>query len=159
LSDAGRGLTVNVGLFSGGSSANTVPAEARCEIDFRYVRTRDGEDLVGAVDRLARDIGAATEVRFEITGGIRRPPLERTEASAALYQRYARCAQQSGLGGGECPLVGGGSDGNTLSAIGVPVIDALGPRGRGFHTHDEYIEPATLPLRVAALIRFIGDRA
>ncbi len=159
LTDFGKGLTVNVGLFQGGSSANTVPAEASCEIDFRCVRVRDGEDLIRAVDLLARDIGAATEVRFAITGGMRRPPLERSDASVALYRRYAACAQAAGLGGGECPLVGGGSDANTLSAIGVPAIDGLGPRGRGFHTHDEYIEISTLPLRVAALVRLLAQSA
>lgn len=155
LADPARGLTVNVGLFRGGSSANTVPAEAECEVDFRYVRARDGVDLVAAVDRLARDIGAAAEVRFAITGGIRRAPLERSEASAALYRRYAACAVTAGLGGGECPLVGGGSDANTLSAVGVPAIDALGPRGRGFHTHDEHLVVSTLAQRVDALVRFL----
>ena len=155
LADAARGLTVNVGLFHGGSSANTVPAEAECEVDFRFVRPRDGVDLVAAVDRLARDLSAATEVRLTITGGIRRAPLERTEASAALYRRYAACAVAAGLGGGECPLVGGGSDANTLSAVGVPAIDGLGPRGRGFHTHDEHVEVPTLAQRTEALVRFL----
>jgi glutamate carboxypeptidase len=98
-------------------------------------------------------------VRFAITGGVRRPPLERSDASLALYRRYAACAQAAGLGGGECPLVGGGSDANTLSAIGVPAIDGLGPRGRGFHTHDEYIEISTLPLRTAALVRLLAESA
>jgi glutamate carboxypeptidase len=55
------------------------------------------------------------------------------------------------MGDGEAALVGGGSDANTLAAIGVPAIDGLGPRGRGFHTHDEYIEPATLVPRAQAL--------
>ena len=62
---------------------------------------------------------------------------------------------ESGLEGEESPLLGGGSDANTVSAIGVPAIDGLGPRGRGFHTHDEYIEVSSLALRTAALTRFL----
>jgi glutamate carboxypeptidase len=153
--DHGRGVTVNVGTVVGGSSANTVPERAECVIDFRYVHGVDGHELMGALDRLAREIGAEMGARFTIEGGVRRPPLERTEASGALLARYAACARAAGLGGDECPLVGGGSDANTVSAIGVPAIDALGPRGKGFHTHEEYIEVSTLPQRVEALVRFL----
>jgi glutamate carboxypeptidase len=55
-------------------------------------------------------------------------------------------------------VVGGGSDANTLSALGVPCIDALGPRGSGFHTHEEQIEIATLAPKAEALIRFLVGR-
>jgi glutamate carboxypeptidase len=153
--DHDAGVTVNVGLISGGSSANTVPASAECVIDFRYIRTEDGSALMAALERAATDISAALGARVSLDGGIRRAPLERSEASAGLYRKYAACAQTAGLGGGECPLVGGGSDANTVSAVGVPAIDGLGPRGTGFHTHDEVIELSTIPLRVEALIRYL----
>jgi glutamate carboxypeptidase len=83
---------------------------------------------------------------------VSRPPLERTEASGQLAALYGECARRHGLGAGESPLVGGGSDANTISALGVPAIDGLGPRGRGFHTPNEYIEPATLAPRARALV-------
>lgn len=153
--DYGTGVTVNVGTIRGGSSANTVPARAECEIDFRFEQARHGEELVSRVDRLARSIGEGTGARFSITGGVRRGPLERSEASVALYQRYAECARAAGLAGDECPLIGGGSDANTVSAVGVPAIDGLGPRGRGFHTHDEYIEVSSLALKIDALVRLL----
>lgn len=156
MTDYERGVTVNVGLVSGGTSANTVPAQANCAIDFRFIRAADGEDLVRNADRLAREIAGATNARFAIGGGIRRQPLEPTDASRALFHRYADCARTAGLDAGECPLIGGGSDANTASAIGVPAIDGLGPRGRGFHTPDEYIEVATLPQRIEALIRLLA---
>jgi glutamate carboxypeptidase len=152
LTDHDRGVTVNVGLVSGGEAKNTVPARAECGVDIRFVRAADGNDLVAAIDQAARAIAGETGVQFTIDGGVRRPPLERSEPSAALYRLYADCARRFGLGGGESALVGGGSDANTVSAIGVPVIDALGPRGAGFHTHDEYIEVPTLLPRVQALI-------
>jgi glutamate carboxypeptidase len=111
--------------------------------------------VVRSLDELARDIGRTSGATFTLTGGIKRLPLERSDASADLYRRYADAASASGLGNDECELIGGGSDANTVSAIGVPAIDGLGPRGRGFHTHDEYIEVSTLPQRVEALVRFL----
>jgi glutamate carboxypeptidase len=145
------GATVNVGLVRGGTSANTVPAEAVCEIDLRIVRAADGERLLVAADHLARQLADETGARITIEGGIRRQPLERLPGTPALLERYAAAARAEGLGGDEAALMGGGSDANTLAAIGVPAIDGLGPRGRGFHTHDEYIEPATLVPRAQAL--------
>lgn len=149
------GITLNVGLVSGGTSANTVPAAAECVLDFRYVRARDGEDLVAELTRAARAIEAESGAAFSLEGGIRRAPLERSDASMAVYERYVAAAREAGLGGGECPLVGGGSDANTVSAVGVPAIDGLGPRGKGFHTHQEYIEVPTLFMRIEALIRYL----
>ncbi len=153
--DWDRGVTVNVGLFAGGSSANTVPEHATCHIDFRYVRAVDGHELMATLDRAAQALAAETGARFVIEGGIRRAPLERSPASLALLHRYEACALAEGLRGGEAPLQGGGSDANTVSAVGVPAIDALGPRGKGFHTHDEHIELPTLAQRTRALVRFL----
>jgi glutamate carboxypeptidase len=151
LTDYDRGVTVNVGVVRGGEAKNTVPAAAECVVDFRFVRVEDGHELLAAIDRGARDIASASGAAIAIAGGVRRQPLERTDASAALAELYGACARRFGLGAGETGLVGGGSDANTVSAIGVPAIDGLGPRGRGFHTHDEYIEIATLVPRAQAL--------
>jgi glutamate carboxypeptidase len=152
------GATINVGLVRGGSSANTVPAEAACEIDLRFVRGPDGLALVEALDQAALAIGDDSGARFVLEGGVRRMPMEGSTAATALAMRYGACARAEGLGDGLAPLQGGGSDANTVSAIGVPAIDALGPRGKGFHTHDEYIEVATLASRTRALVRFLLDQ-
>lgn len=156
LTDWAKGVTVNVGLINGGTSANTVPEHASCQLDFRYVRQVDGVELMAAFDRLARGLAEETGARFVLEGGIRRQPLERSDASLALMRRYEAGALAEGLAGGEAPLQGGGSDANTVSSVGVPAIDALGPRGKGFHTHDEYIELATLGQRTRALVRFLA---
>lgn len=155
LTDYDRGVTVNVGLVEGGSSANTVPARAACTIDFRFVRGLDSERLADEIRGLAARVSKATGARIDVDGGVRRPPLERSDASIALFERYAQCARAAGLGASQCPLMGGGSDANTVSAVGVPVIDGLGPRGAGFHTHDEYIEVSSLAMRLEALVRFL----
>jgi glutamate carboxypeptidase len=160
LTDVGRGITVNVGKIAGGIGKNTVPDRAEALVDFRFLTAHDGEAVLSSL----RDAGdAAAEgvfgARIEIQGGISRVPLERTDASAALAAEYAACARASGLGGDEAPLIGGGSDANTVAAAGLPAIDGLGPRGKGFHTVDEFIERATLIPKTEALVRFLIGRA
>ncbi|HEY5933353.1 MAG TPA: M20/M25/M40 family metallo-hydrolase, partial [Kofleriaceae bacterium] len=135
-----------------------VPERAECMIDLRYETVADAELLVSEL-RAAAEAAAVPGVRLELTGGIRRLPLERTEASAALRDEYAACARASGLGDGEAPLLGGGSDANTVAPLGVPAIDGLGPRGAGFHTTSEYVELATFAPKAEALARFLLGRA
>jgi glutamate carboxypeptidase len=160
LTDYDRGTTVNVGRVSGGSARNTVPDAARAEIDIRFSSREDGDALVAALKTAATDSGASIAgASIELSGGVSRTPLARSPASERLYAEYAACAAAAGLGATEAPLVGGGSDANTLSALGVPCIDALGPRGSGFHTHEEQIEIATLIPKTEALLRFLVGRA
>ncbi|MCA9677708.1 MAG: M20 family metallopeptidase [Kofleriaceae bacterium] len=156
LGDDAGGTTVNVGTMRGGTSTNTVPEHADCAIDFRFVRAADGDALMTRFDAIAREVAEASGARFVLSGGVKRPPQERRDAAVALAARYGACALAEGLGDGEAPLQGGGSDGNTVSAVGVPAIDGLGPRGRGFHTHDEYVEVPTLMMRTRALVRFLA---
>ena len=155
LGAADGSVTVNVGLVAGGTAANTVPAEARCEIDLRITEPAQGDPLLAAIERAAREVGEATGAKFSIAGGLRRQPLERLPGTAALVERYAAAARLEGLQADEAPLVGGGSDANTLAALGVPAIDGLGPRGRLFHTPDEFAVIATFEPRVRALVRYL----
>ncbi|MCU1277174.1 MAG: Acetylornithine deacetylase/Succinyl-diaminopimelate desuccinylase [bacterium] len=160
LTDYERGVTVNVGKVSGGIGKNTVPDRAEAMVDFRFLTARDGELLLSQIKDAAE--AAAEKVfgsKIEVHGGISRVPLERTDASAVLLAEYAACARAAGLGGDEAPLIGGGSDANTVAAAGVPAIDGLGPRGKGFHTVDEFIERATLLPKTEALVRFLASRA
>ena len=159
LTDYGRGVTVNVGKIVGGQGKNTVPDEAEAAIDIRFCTRTDADALVAAIHRAAEEAAASVPgSRIAIEGGIARLPLERTDASAALMRAYADCARASGLGGDEAPLIGGGSDASTSSAMGIASIDGLGPRGVGFHTKDERIEVATLVPKAQALARYLASR-
>jgi glutamate carboxypeptidase len=160
LTDYERGVTVSVGTVSGGHSKNTVPDAAEAQLDLRYIRRADGEALLSALSAAARE--AAAEVPgtlVHVAPETARIPLERTEASIALCREYAACARAAGLGDGEAPLVGGGSDANSTAEIGIPSIDGLGPRGSGFHTRDELIEVSSLALKAEALAAFLLGRA
>jgi glutamate carboxypeptidase len=159
LTDYDAGTTVNVGRVEGGEARNTVPDSARAELDIRFFTAPDGERLVAELRREAQAAAASVPgAALELSGGISRLPLERTPASERLYAEYAACAVASGLGATEAPLVGGGSDASTLSALGIPCIDALGPRGAGFHTKNEHIEVATLVPKAQAIARFLLGR-
>ena len=157
LTDYAKGVTVNVGQFSGGTSKNTVPERAECKLDLRYQTVADAEALVAGLRAAAAAVNIPG-VHLEVQGGVNRLPLERTDASAALRDEYAACARAAGLGDGEAPLLGGGSDANTVAPLGVPAIDGLGPRGAGFHTTSEYVELDTFLPKAEALLRFLYGR-
>jgi glutamate carboxypeptidase len=157
LTDYDRGVTVNVGKITGGTSKNTVPDRAEALVDLRFETRADAEVLIASIERAAAECSAAVPgSRIELNGGIARLPLERTEASVKLMESYGVAARASGLGFGEASLIGGGSDASTSGAMGIASIDGLGPRGIGFHTHDEQIEVATLVQKAQALARFLA---
>ena len=156
LTDYDRGVTVNVGKVSGGTSKNTVPDEASALFDLRFETKADADALVEKIHAIAAEAGVPGAT-VTVEGGILRFPMERTDASAKLMAEYAACAVASGLGGGEAALIGGGSDASTSSAMGIASIDGLGPRGIGFHTKDEQIELATLVAKAQALARFLAS--
>ena len=154
LSVRDTGVTVNVGTIRGGTSRNTVAAEAEAVLDVRAPTAMTYDGVLTGLEDAAQDLGVpGAQVTVERL--TMRPPMERTRESVALCESYSACARRHGLGGGEAPRQGGGSDGNTAAAMGIPTIDALGPRGGGYHTPDEYIEVDTLVPRAAALAEWL----
>ncbi len=159
LTDYERGVTVNVGVISGGEAKNTVPDRAECALDFRFVKLADGEATFAALTQAARDAEASVPgARIELSGGPARMPLERSPANVALFEAYAAHARAVGLGSAEAALIAGGSDASSTSQLGIPSIDGLGPRGKGFHTKDELIEIASLEPKALALARLLAER-
>lgn len=156
LTDYTRGITVNVGKITGGTSKNTVPERADALVDLRFETRADAEALIEALRKVGEECSAAVPgSTIELQGGVVRLPLERTDASVKLMMSYGDCARAAGLGFGEAPLIGGGSDASTSGAMGIASIDGLGPRGIGFHTADEQIEVVTLVQKAQALALFL----
>ncbi|MGB7624967.1 MAG: M20 family metallopeptidase [Terriglobia bacterium] len=146
-----KGTTVNVGLINGGTRSNVVPAHAEIEIDVRVKTSQDGHRITKRIYGLRPFNRRA---RLEISGGINRPPLERTPEIAALFRRARTIGRELGLHLME-GSTGGGSDGNFTAALGVPTLDGLGMIGDGAHSVDEYIVLDRLPERVALLTRLL----
>ena len=156
LTDYDRGVTINVGKVSGGQGKNTVPDHAEAMFDLRFVSTSDAEATVYAITQAAREAEARVPgSAIVLSGGVARKPLERSPQNVTLFETYARCAKESGLGFTEAALIGGGSDASTTSALGIASIDGLGPRGSGFHTKDELIELSSLVPKAQALVRML----
>ncbi|MFB3814838.1 MAG: M20 family metallopeptidase [Terriglobales bacterium] len=147
FTDLQRGLTVNVGVIRGGTRTNVIPAEAVAEVDVRIARLADAEEI----DRKFRGLTPVNpHCKVEITGGINRPPLERTTGVARLYEQARGIAAELGFELGEA-AVGGGSDGNFTGALGVPTLDGLGAVGEGAHASNESVLVEWLPRRAALL--------
>ncbi len=154
FTDLKNGLTVNVGVVRGGSRTNVVPAQAEAQIDVRIARLTDG----AAIDRKMRSLRPFDRrCRIEVSGGINRPPMERSAGVAALYAQAAAIARELGWKLGEA-AVGGGSDGNFTAGLGIPTLDGLGGVGDGAHATHEHILISELPRR-AALIAGLIERA
>ena len=151
FTDLKKGLTVNVGIVSGGSRTNVVPAEAAAQIDVRIARIKDA----AGIDKKMRSLRPFNRhCKIEITGGINRPPMERTAGVAALYAQAAAIARELGWKLGEA-AVGGGSDGNFTAGLGIPTLDGLGGVGDGAHATHEHILISELPRRAALIAGLI----
>jgi glutamate carboxypeptidase len=154
------GTTVNVGTIKGGEAKNTVPDVCEVEVDFRFTTTAEADNAEQALLRAARQAEVLVPgAKLVVSGGKGRLPLERTEASASLFERYAAEAAKAGLGSQESGLISGGSDASTTSAIGIASIDGLGPRGTGFHTKDENAAISSLVPKALALATFLSRYA
>jgi glutamate carboxypeptidase len=147
LNDYERGASVSVGLIEGGSALNVVPASASAKVDVRFWTPEDGEELVAAIRGLAP---ATAGARIEVSGGINRPPMPRSEGNIALYEHARGLAAELGFDLKD-DVVGGGSDGNFIAAIGAPVLDGLGVDGAGAHAEHEHIVIEDIPRRAALL--------
>jgi len=151
FTDLKKGLTVNVGIVSGGSRTNVVPAEAAAQVDVRIARIKDA----AGIDKKMRSLRPFNrKCKIEITGGINRPPMERTAGVAALYAQAAAIARELGWKLGEA-AVGGGSDGNFTAGLGIPTLDGLGGVGDGAHATHEHILISELPRRAALIAGLI----
>ena len=151
MTDYQKGITVNVGTIRGGTRSNVVAAEAHAEIDIRVSTVADAEEIEKKI-LLLRPILKGAEIK--VTGGIDRPPLERSPGVVDLYQKARALAAEIGFDLTE-GSAGGSSDGNLTAALGVPTLDGLGPMGDGAHAESEHVIVSDLPRRTALLARLL----
>ena len=153
LTDHERGVSVNVGVVHGGTRENVVAAYADARLDVRISQRADLERLEHILHSLKPEVEGTS---IEVDGEWTRPPLERSPGGARLFAR----AREIGLGLGldlKEASSGGGSDGNLVGALGIPVLDGLGAEGKGAHAHDEQLRLDTLPVRASLLAGLLED--
>ena len=155
FTDLARGVTVNPGVIAGGTRSNVIAAEARAEVDIRVARLRDAP----AVERRFRALKPFDRrCAIAVTGGLNRPPLERTAGVARLFRKAQGLALEMGIEIEES-ATGGGSDGNFTAALGVPTLDGLGAVGEGAHAPHESILINRIADRTALIAKLLAASA
>jgi glutamate carboxypeptidase len=151
LNDPAAGTTINVDVVAGGTVRNTIPAYARGDIDMRVATNAEAERIEKAMRALRPH---NPEAKFKVTGGLNRPPMERSPKIAALFTRARDVASRLGLSLEEAS-VGGGSDGNFAAAVGASVLDGIGTVGEGAHAEHEHIMVDGLAERTAIVVELL----
>jgi len=148
MNDLKRGVTVNVGVVRGGTRPNVIAEEAYAEVDLRVPSIANGDDLVARILSLK----SRTEgVSVKVVGGLNRPPYEKGNAGAALYEHARTLAAEIGFDLVDTST-GGGSDGN-FTAPHTATLDGLGVDGQGAHTHYEQLYISSIEPRARLLHR------
>jgi glutamate carboxypeptidase len=151
--NAARGITVNPGVISGGTRSNVVAAEASVEVDIRVARLQDAL----ALDRKFHALRPFDKrCSIEVTGGLNRPPMERSPCIQQLFAKARELAREIGVEAEES-ATGGASDGNFTAALGVPTLDGLGGVGEGAHALNESILIDRIADRTALLAKLIAS--
>ncbi|HXA51748.1 MAG TPA: M20/M25/M40 family metallo-hydrolase, partial [Candidatus Acidoferrum sp.] len=146
-----KGITVNPGVIHGGTRSNVVAAEAQAEIDIRVLKLRDAP----ALERRFRGLKPIDKrCTIEVTGGLNRPPMERSAGIVKLFRLAQGLGRETGVELEES-LTGGGSDGNFTAALGIPTLDGLGAVGEGAHAINESILIDRMADRTALLAKLL----
>jgi glutamate carboxypeptidase len=148
-----RGTTIAVGVIEGGTRSNVVPDRCRARLDVRVVETEEQQRVEQGFAALRPVLPGA---HLALHGGWNRPPMPRSPAIAAAYERARRVGASLGIDLAE-GSAGGGSDANFVAAVGASVLDGLGPRGDGAHSPGEYIELDSLAERAALLAALLSE--
>jgi glutamate carboxypeptidase len=147
-----RGITVSPGVIRGGTRSNVIPAECTAEVDVRIPRAADAAYLARRFGSLKPHDRRCT---IEVTGGVNRPPLERSAGVRGLFRVARRLAAELGVELEESST-GGGSDGSFTAALGVPTLDGLGAVGEGAHAPNESVLVDRIADRTALLAKLVA---
>ncbi|WP_084479319.1 M20 family metallopeptidase [Nesterenkonia sp. AN1] len=153
-----RGTTVNVGTLQGGTGRNVVAGRAECLVDVRVTETAEQDRVADALRALTlpEPYRSDDRLRLELQVDANRPPMNPTPASEAAMARLAQIA--AGLGRELSPrMVGGASDANFISALGLPVLDGLGAVGEGPHAWHEHLLISGVAPQTALLAGMLAE--
>ena len=132
------GTTVSVNIVNGGTKSNVIPDFAKARVDVRFAEASEVERVEDCFQQITQR-PHVNGVRTEVDGEINRPPMVPSKKTLHLWDQIAKIGARLGQ---EMELIatGGGSDGNFTSAMGIPTIDGMGPRGGRSHSEDEFLD-------------------
>lgn len=145
------GTTVNVGVISGGTRRNVVPAEAKALVDLRAINLEEAIKVEKEILSLKPFLKGTN---ISISGGMNRPPMVKTKKISELFLKAKNIARELGFDI-EDDLSGGGSDGNFTANMNIPTLDGLGGVGDGAHSENEHIDLKEIPKRTALFIKLL----
>lgn len=150
------GVLVNVANIRGGGPAtNVVPDFAQAELDLRVTQMADREPLLARLNALAAEINQRDGLSLTLQGGFNRPPKECLPLEEKLFPAWQRAASDVGIKPPNWVHTGGASDGNILSAAGLPNLDGLGPIGDHLHSDREFVIVPTIAQRAQVVALFL----
>jgi glutamate carboxypeptidase len=150
MTDLEAGVTVNVGIISGGTRTNVIAPNATAEVDVRVLTEGQAEEIRAKIQDLTPTVPGTS---VEILEGGAVPPLEGTPRNRALWEAARAAGRELGITLEE-ETAGGGSDGNTTSQY-TATLDGLGAVGDGAHAHHEFIFVGKQVERCALLARLL----
>jgi glutamate carboxypeptidase len=156
LKDQERGLTCNPAKLVAGHAANAVPDKASLVFEARYFTGAEYAELMERLKALETPEDPHIQMQFTYNATI--PPMERTPATDLLFSEWRTAGDRAGFSLSIFPRVGGASDGNLAAGLGIPTLDALGPRGGGAHEKGEHVILSSLTPKTLNLIYFLCGR-
>jgi tripeptide aminopeptidase len=144
--------TLNVGIISGGSSINTIAAEAMLELDLRSESAVALKDLAAQVEQIIHSV-QKPGVRIELETIGKRPSGE-LSPEHKLVRLAQACLDSLGI---EAHLSIGSTDANLPLSLGYPSITVGLTTGGKAHSVYEYINIAPLDKGVEQLLRLVSQ--
>lgn len=145
--------SMNVGKIAGGTSVNTIAAEASMELDVRSEDMKTLELLVQKLDDVIEATNHPEEESIRVTKVVigERPVGELPEKHP-LVCLAIRCLEEQGI---QANLNIGSTDANIPLSLGLPAICIGLTYGEGAHTSREYILKAPIAQGMAQLVALV----
>lgn len=142
--------TLNVGKIAGGTSVNTIAAQASLELDLRSEGAEALETVSQKVEQLAYALEAPdVHVQVEVIG--QRPGGEIRE-NHPLVLKAKECVREQGL---QPVLTIGSTDANLPLSLGLPAVTVGLTTGASAHTVHEYILTSPIPKGIEQIVSLV----
>lgn len=148
LNENEYGTTINVGKVNGGTAINVIPDQAHISVDIRYKTLKEKQRIKKAIENIPLKLKGTTK-NIEFSEGSN--PMEQTKQNLELFELAKQCAKELNMEI-DRQFVGGASDGNRISFLGLPILDGLGAIGQGIHATNEQIDLEKYYERICLLI-------